>query len=499
MSVMDAIEKGRGSWIASRLPNGVARRFLLTASVVAVTGAGALALPGLAGAQVFSNPNMNIVGTSDVSDSGLMANVIIPDFKAANPQGSSPALNIQYFGSATGTAITNAETGVDTPSMLIVHAASLENQFVANGFSAGFPTSNPTASLNYGNPLFTNQFILAGTSAIPGTSNNDTNDIGQAFVDVANAGDAGDADFISRGGTPGTTVEEHAIWALIGADSTLNAELPSDMQLCPVSSANGGGLTPVLSSISCPDPSSLPTKAQQPLWYHTTGDTQGPNVQAANNCDDPSLDLVSSKCFVFTDDGTYAFLQSEGDIPALSVTTLDNSATTIGDENTLVNYFHGYIVQNTNNTPATPNLQMADAMMSFITSPAGQADIEAYLSTTTFASSVGGKIFSPTAAPTITAAASGGHVTGSVTDNQPGFPVLNGVPVTINRVTPTPLADVADGTTDSSGDYNIAFSAAPGATYDVTTDPISKIEITFPSPTPDFGDTFVAGASSAFA
>src|ERR1700742_4355915 len=87
-----------------------------------------LAAPGLARADSAST--VTVVGTSDVSDSGLSANVIAPAFKAAFPQ-----YTYKYVGSATGAAITAAESGSQNASVLIVHAASLENQCVDGGYS----------------------------------------------------------------------------------------------------------------------------------------------------------------------------------------------------------------------------------------------------------------------------------------------------------------------------------------------------------------------------
>ena len=61
--------------------------------------------------------------------------------------------------------------------------------------------------------------------------------------------------------------------------------------LCGVSSANGGGETPIAaghgvtaSGQACPGAGALPKGAALPKWYVATGLTQGPNVQAANAC-----------------------------------------------------------------------------------------------------------------------------------------------------------------------------------------------------------------------
>ena len=65
-----------------------------------------------------------------------------------------------------------------------MHAASLENQFVANGFSHE----------QYGRALFTNDFVLAGPTSDPaGVSADGSHNIVQAFADIAAAGINGGA------------------------------------------------------------------------------------------------------------------------------------------------------------------------------------------------------------------------------------------------------------------------------------------------------------------
>ena len=118
----------------------------------------------------------------------------------------------------------------------MVHAASLENQFVADGYSFE----------QYGRALFTNDFVLGGPNADPaGVMASGKNDIARAFADVASAGVNGGgtpkATFVSRGGTPGTTVSEHGIWQLVSSSGLS----PAGLLLCTVSAANGGGETPI--------------------------------------------------------------------------------------------------------------------------------------------------------------------------------------------------------------------------------------------------------------
>ena len=78
-------------------------------------------------AQADTSSTLTVVGTSDVQDSGLVPDLIKPMFQKAYPQ-----FTLNYVSLGTGAAINYAEAG--TASALIVHAASLENQFVARDF-----------------------------------------------------------------------------------------------------------------------------------------------------------------------------------------------------------------------------------------------------------------------------------------------------------------------------------------------------------------------------
>ena len=140
--------------------------------------------PALASADSAST--LTVVGTSDMSDSGLIPNLIQPQFQAAFPQ-----FTFKYTGSATGTAIQNAQSGNGGPSVLIVHAASLENEFVAGGYSY---------QNQYGQAICTNDFVLAGNQGTRPASPPTRTNIAQALADVAAKGVAGTATFVSRGG-----------------------------------------------------------------------------------------------------------------------------------------------------------------------------------------------------------------------------------------------------------------------------------------------------------
>jgi tungstate transport system substrate-binding protein len=473
-------------------------RRLLTLPLVGLIAAVAFMLvPALANAD--SSSTLTVVGTSDVSDSGLMPNLIQPEFHGAYPQ-----FTFKYVGTATGTAITDAETGVQAASVLIVHAASLENQFVAGGYSY-----EP-----YGRAIWTNDFVLAGPSADPaGVGTNASHNIVQAFADIAAAGASGGgtppATFVSRGGTPGTTVQEHAIWALVDS----NGLDPAGVLLCAVSSTDGGGETPIAAGQgvtangqACPAGPlpGAPSGPTAPPWYQNTGATQGPNVIDANAC--TTAPATANTCYVFTDRGTYDYLSSGGtpaggvsEIPNLAILTRNNSASAPGGADELINYFHAYII-NPAKSPTPVNLTAAQDFVNFLTSPTLQGQLSSYLNDT---SDPGGPPFVADASPTITgsgfpssiAAGKSVTVTGNVTNVEPNYPALAGKTVSVDELEGLIPVPVATGTTNSTGGYSITFTPASSGSYEVATPQIQQIEDSTLNPV--FGDILSPGATAA--
>ncbi|HEU0317812.1 MAG TPA: substrate-binding domain-containing protein, partial [Solirubrobacteraceae bacterium] len=479
----------------TNLPRGArrpSRPDALRGVIAALALTAALLLcPAVAGADTSSS--LTVVGTSDVSDSGLMPNLIQLAFTAAFPQ-----FTFKYVGTATGTAIANAESGAGGPSVLIVHAPSLENQFVAGGFSY-----EP-----YGRAIFLNDFVLAGpTGQDPaGVAANAAHNVVQAFADIATTGIAGGASasnvaFVSRSGSPGTVVAEHQIWALLGSNSP-----PAGLLLCTVSAANGGGETPVaagtVASQGAPCPGGLPPSSALPPWYKQTGLTQGPNVVNANVCNYPPLS--AGKCYVFTDRGTFAFLASgtdpAGTIPNLTILTRNNSAAAPGGASLLVNYFHAYVI-NPAAFPPPSNVQInvpaALDFVNFLTSPALQSQLKNYLGASN------DPPFTADASPLITASGipsvvnAGATVTvsGNVTNAEPFFPALASVPVTVSKLVGGLPVAVGSATTDGSGNYSVGFVPTTNGSYQVSTGQISQIER--PDLSPVFGDLLQPSASAA--
>ena len=195
----------------------------------------AVALVAPVGAQADSASSLGVVGSAEPSDAGLIRNVVQPEFELAFPQ-----YTLKYVASAAKTAVTNAEAGAGGPSVLLLDSPALESPFVADGYSYnGQP----------GNAVFTEDFVLAGTVGDPaGVMASPPHDVAQAFADVAAAGVAGTATFISREGTntaPASTIEEHSIWSLVDKAGLT----PAGVVLCAVSEVDGGGMTPVNVSV----------------------------------------------------------------------------------------------------------------------------------------------------------------------------------------------------------------------------------------------------------
>jgi tungstate transport system substrate-binding protein len=480
------------------LPARPGLRRLLALPVLGLLAAAVLMLaPALASADSASS--LTIVGTSDMNDSGLMPSLIQPQFQAAFPQ-----FSFHYLGSATGAAIQNAENGNNGPSMLVVHAPSLENQFVSNGFSY---------QNQYGHAIFTNDFVLVGPTGDPAGVTPDAHNIAAAMADIARVGAAGGTStFVSRGGTTaasGTTVEEHALWALMNSAGLT----PAGVVVCNVSAADGGGMTPISPTVqatsgqdcpaAAPDSGSV-AQVDAPNWYVINSSTQAANMVATNACTFTSPTRPASSCYTLTDRGTMDYLQSK---PAgttglgnLGILARDNAASSPGGQNALINYFHIYII-NPDKPGETVNLTAAQDFMDFITSPAIQSELKGYL--TGSSGDNGTTVFNATASPRLTAsgfpskltAGKTATVTGNLSNLEPGYPALSGQTVSIDELEGLTSVPVATGKTDASGNYSITFSPPSSGSYQASTGSISQIEIA--SLNPAYGDVLSPATTTA--
>lgn len=407
-----------------------------------------------------------VVGTSDVYDSNLVQTVIEPGFEAAYPE-----YDLQYVSKGTGAAIAYAQAG--TAAALLVHAAALENQFVGDGYSLE----------KYGRAIFWGDYVLLGPNDDPaGVMATDNHDIVGAFEKIAAAGEAGDANFVSRGGTPGTTVAEHIIWSHTSGVTT-----------CQMSDANGGGTSPSQDTGDCP------ASINYPDWYHATGLTQGPNIDNADVCNYPSDE---GNCYVLTDRGTFQYLKSVDRAQHLKIVTRDNDDTSRGGQSLLVNSFHAYGINPamfpdpsaTNTDPVAAKL-----FLNWITSADTQEKVGQFLDPSD-------PPFIPSAAPTLTGsqlpkavkAGSKVKVTGKLANVVPGMPALNGEKVSLMRVptafpgsTPT---KVTTAKTNKKGKFSLTFKPTINATYSLSVGRIVKIEDSHLDPV--FGDILHATSTS---
>jgi tungstate transport system substrate-binding protein len=397
-----------------------------------------------------------------------MQSVIIPGFEAAYQQEHGSPITMSYIHTGTGQAIAQAEAG--TASGLVVHAASLENSFVSQGYSLE----------KYGRAIFWGDYVLLGPASDPaGVKTGDSKeDIVQAYQKIATEGAAGDAEFVSRGGNPGTTIAEHAIWALTTGIPT-----------CTVPDVDGGGASPSTTPGTCPTIASG-TPINYPSWYHATGAAQGANIQAADSC---NFGAASNDCYVFTDRGTYDFLKSS--LVNMQLTVNDNDLAPAAQANLLVNSFHMYAVNPakfSGSTAAGINTSAMTDLLNWITSPAGQSAVEGYLQAN------GDEPFRPSAAPALTAgplpskvvATKPATIVGSLKNVVPGTPALNGVKISVTATDHGKTTTVTSGTTDKKGNFFIPFVPTSNtASYSISSPKnLQKIEIGKPTLDPVFGD-----------
>ena len=413
--------------------------------LLVLVGMLAVATAGCGGKQFVtgdgSATTVTVVGTSDVYDSNLVQDVIKPGFEAAHP-----GLTLNYVSKGSGAAIEYAEQG--TASVLLVHAASLENQFVADGYS-----TEP-----FGRAVFWGDYVLLGPKDDPAqVLDGSAHDIVTAFEAIAAAGEAGAAEFVSRGGNPGTTVAEHKIW-----DQT------SGISTCDVSEDDGGYVSPSTTTGICD------TDIAYPSWYHATGLTQGPNIVNTDACNYGH----GTDCYVLTDRGTFSYLESTGALSNLQIVTRDNSAEARGGAGLLVNSFHAYAVNPAKfGGDAGLNPEGATALLDWLTSAEGQQAVGGYLDES------GDPPFLPSASPTITWLRTPGPLRGVLTNPVPGTPPLAGVELTVT------LSDrTVKVTTDETGMFGVAGPWSGPVTVQVPA--ITQIENDTLDPV--FGDLLTA-------
>ena len=144
-----------------------------------------------------------LASTTSTQDSGLFE-VLIPAFEKANPE-----YKVKVIAVGTGEALKLGET--KDADVLLVHAKADEEKFVAAGFGTG------RTDVMY------NDFLIVGPAADPAKvlASADTTVAMQA---IASSGEAGKAEFVSRGDDSGTHKKELKLWALSGVEPTPTPE-----------------------------------------------------------------------------------------------------------------------------------------------------------------------------------------------------------------------------------------------------------------------------------
>jgi len=371
----------------------------------------ALASPASAGAA--STSVVLVQGGTTISDSGLLANVIIPGFKKAFPQ-----YTLQFVPVGTSQALINAENGQG--DAVFTHNPGAEAQFVAGGY----------ANEPFGRAVMYSDFVTVGAKSDPaGVLANAPNNAVQAFQRIAAAGAAGHASFVSRGDGSGTNLKELQIWALTNVPRNTLGE------------------------------PGTPGTTQDASWYHKAGLGQAQTVQVADQCP-----FSGGGCYALVDRGTFNILLHQKTITNLKIVSQQNPAPAVGGPGLLINPYHAYAVK-PGSTSRTINIAGATAFLNYLTSRSFQKAVSNYPPGLAAA-------FHPDAYPVITPSStlptsvpSGRNVTvtGNIKSALPFSPPLAGAPV--NLIRKSNSAVVASGTLDASGDYSLTFTARRSDTY----------------------------------
>lgn len=362
-----------------------------------------------------------------------------------------PDDRVKYVGVGTGQALDNAKAGL--ADVVITHAASLEAQFVADGYAFG----------NAGRQIFFSDYVIVGPKAGPagrpadpaGVKAGAPGDAVRAFELIAAAGAANPATtrFRSRANNSGTNVQEQIIWKLTG-DSV-----------------------PKQQATAASNPANDPTRAEPagsggagtfPDWY-----IRNPSGQAANLTATEACVVAGNGCYTMIDRGTYDRNVDKGTVPNLQIVSEEQSSDAPGlrgGKDLLVNPFSAYVL-NPDKFPegSKPNTEAGRRFVNFIVSAEFQNGLRSFPNAINPA-------FRPDAFQTVTIA--------------PALPatVVAGTPLTISgtianalqggrAVAQMPLrlqastdggqiwADIASSVTDAAGKFTLTTSPTESATY----------------------------------
>lgn len=274
------------------------------------------------GAAAQAPQDLIVQSTTSVRDSGLLEQVIIPEFQREYPQ-----WRLKVVAVGTGQAIANARAGQG--DVLITHAPEQEEQFVAEGYSL-----EPA-----GRTLMWNDFVIVGPPGDPaGVAAAARHDAAAAFEAIAAAGAQGRATFVSRGDNSGTNTKEKDIWKLTSVARSAAGE-----------PTGAGGASP--------------------SWYTKAGLGMADTLRLTQQC-------PSGGCYTITDRGTLQQLIANGAITSLPIVMDDQASAARGGSILMVNQYRGYAL-NPAKVP-TAKTEGALALLDFLTSREFQARLRSF-------------------------------------------------------------------------------------------------------------------------
>ncbi len=139
------------------------------------------------------DPYILLQSTTSTKNSGLY-DYLIPKFKADS------GIDVRVVAVGTGQALRNARNG--DADVLIVHAKSREQEFVAQGYGLER------------HELMYNDFVVVGPATDP-AGVLETSHVADALSKIANAQSV----FVSRGDDSGTHIKELSLWSLADIDA----------------------------------------------------------------------------------------------------------------------------------------------------------------------------------------------------------------------------------------------------------------------------------------
>lgn len=174
-------------------PRRVLLALTLSLAIIGLTACSSAEEPEATEDPVIETSEVILASTTSTQDSGLF-DVLIPAFEESNPE-----YLVKVVAVGTGEALTLGEN--KDADVLLVHAKSSEEEFVANGFGV------ERKDVMY------NDFVIVGPAADPAGAG-DAATAAEAFAAIQ----AGGSEFYSRGDDSGTHKKELKIWAAAGTE-----------------------------------------------------------------------------------------------------------------------------------------------------------------------------------------------------------------------------------------------------------------------------------------